>query len=68
LKQRFHVEWLQKLLTKLRDLLSLIEEVRSIHEIPQSKKIQGYDSLYRIKIGVHRLGLSVTDPFGRRVF
>lgn len=57
LKQRFHAEWLQKLLTKLRDFLSLIEEVRSIHEIAQSKKIQGYESVYRIKIGDYRLGL-----------
>jgi mRNA interferase RelE/StbE len=47
----------KKLLAKLRDLLSLLEEVQSIREIAQTKKIRGYDSLYRIKIGDYRLGL-----------
>jgi mRNA interferase RelE/StbE len=47
----------KKLLAKLRDLLSLLEEVQSIREIAQTKKIRGYDSLYRIKIGDYHLGL-----------
>ena len=47
----------KKLLTKLRNLVSVIEEAQSIHNIPHGKKIQGYESFYRIKIGDYRLGV-----------
>jgi len=47
----------RKLLTKLRNLISMIEGAQSIHDIPHGKKIQGYESFYRIKIGDYRLGV-----------
>ncbi len=49
----------KKVLRKLRDLISLIENASLIHEIPHGKKIQGYSSFYRIRIGDYRLGLEV---------
>ena len=51
----------KRLLRKLRDTISLIEDSKSIHEIPHGKKIQGYASFYRIKIGDYRLGLEVVS-------
>lgn len=51
----------KRLLRKLRDTISLIEDPKSIHEIPHGKKIQGYASFYRIKIGDYRLDLEVVS-------
>ena len=47
----------KKLLQDLRDVISIIEDAKSIYEIPHVKKIQGYSSFYRIKIGDYRLGM-----------
>jgi mRNA interferase RelE/StbE len=47
----------KKILKKLRSFISAIEEAASISEILHIKKIEGYDSSYRIKIGDYRLGM-----------
>ncbi len=47
----------KKILKKLRIFISAIEEAASIREILHIKKIEGYDSFYRIKIGDYRLGM-----------
>jgi mRNA interferase RelE/StbE len=47
----------QKLLKRLRNLISMIENAESIRKIPHIKKIEGYDLFYRIKIGDYRLGM-----------
>jgi len=47
----------KKLLRKLQAFISIIENVDTIQEIPHVKKIGGYKSFYRIKIGDHRLGM-----------
>jgi mRNA interferase RelE/StbE len=47
----------KKLLRRLRIFISTIEDAEAIHEIPHLKKIEGYESFYRIKIGDYRLGM-----------
>jgi len=47
----------KKLLRKLQAFISTIEQADTIQEIPHVKKIEGYKSFYRIKIGDHRLGI-----------
>jgi mRNA interferase RelE/StbE len=47
------------LLRKLRTIISTIENAVSIREIPHIKKIEGYESYYRIKIDDHRLGMEL---------
>jgi mRNA interferase RelE/StbE len=47
----------KKLLRKLRVFISTIENADTIQDIPHVKKIEGYKSYYRIKIGDHRLGM-----------
>jgi mRNA interferase RelE/StbE len=47
----------KKLLRKLRAFISTIENADTIQDIPHVKKIEGYKSYYRIKIGDHRLGM-----------
>ena len=49
----------KKLLRKLQAFISTIENADTIQEIPHVKKIEGYKSYYRIKIGDHRLGVEV---------
>ncbi|MCR4291802.1 MAG: type II toxin-antitoxin system RelE/ParE family toxin [Candidatus Kuenenia sp.] len=49
----------KKLLKKLRTFISTVENAENIHEIPHIKKIAGYESFYRIKIGDFRLGLEI---------
>jgi mRNA interferase RelE/StbE len=45
------------LLRKLRNLISMIEDSESILDVPHIKKIQGFGSFYRIRIGDYRLGM-----------
>jgi mRNA interferase RelE/StbE len=47
----------KKLLRRLRTFISMIENVETIHEMPHIKKIEGYESYHRIKIGDYRLGM-----------
>lgn len=47
----------RKLLKKLRAFISTIENLDTIREIPHVKKIEGYESFYRIQIGDYRLGM-----------
>ena len=51
----------KELLRKLRALISAIENTDTIREIPHIKKIEGYESYYRIKIGDHRLGMEAVS-------
>ena len=47
----------KSLLKKLRTFISAIENAETLHGIPHIKKIEGYESFYRIKIGAYRLGV-----------
>ena len=47
----------KKILQKIRNLISIVENSKSVYEIPHIKKIKGYNSFYRIKVGEYRLGL-----------
>ena len=46
----------KKLLQRLQDCISKIENADNFGEILHVKKIEGYHSFYRIKIGDYRLG------------
>ena len=47
----------KKLLKKIRSFISTIEEAASISGILHIRKIEGFDSFYRTKIGDYRLGM-----------
>lgn len=51
----------KKVLKKLRTFISMIEDAKTIHDISNVKKIEGYKSYYRIKIGDYRLGLEASS-------
>jgi hypothetical protein len=44
-------------LRKLRTFISALEHAETLQGIPHLKKIEGYKSFYRIKIGAYRLGV-----------
>jgi len=45
------------LLRKLRTFIAAIENAETLHGISHIKKIEGYESFYRIQIGDYRLGI-----------
>jgi mRNA interferase RelE/StbE len=51
----------KKVLRKLRTFISMIENAKTIREIPHIKKIEGYESYYRMKLGDYRLGMEAVS-------
>jgi mRNA interferase RelE/StbE len=49
----------KNILLKLQDLIISIEKAKNISEISHLKKLRGYDSFYRIRIGDYRLGIEL---------
>ena len=49
----------KKVLRKLRTFISLVENADTIHQITHIKKIEGYESYYRMKVGDYRLGMEM---------
>ena len=47
----------KKVLHNLNKLIIELENSKSFTELPHVKKIKGYDSFFRIRIGNYRLGL-----------
>ena len=47
----------KKVLRKLKELISVIENADTIQEVPHTKKIESYGSYYRIRLGDYRLGM-----------
>lgn len=47
----------KKLLININKLIIELESSNSLTELPNVKKIKGYDSFFRIRIGNYRLGL-----------
>jgi mRNA interferase RelE/StbE len=45
-----------KLLRNLNKLITELEKCNSLVELPNVKKIKGYDSFFRIRLGNYRLG------------
>ena len=55
-----------KLLTRIKELIISCKEVESLNEIGQVKKLRGYDTFYRVRIGDYRIGLELVQ--GELVF
>ncbi|MCI5150558.1 MAG: type II toxin-antitoxin system RelE/ParE family toxin [Candidatus Electrothrix sp. MAN1_4] len=49
----------QKLLRKIKELILSCKEASSLAEIRQLKKLKGYDTFYRVRIGNYRIGLEL---------
>lgn len=49
----------EKLLGKIKELILSCKEAGSLAEIRQLRKLKGYDTFYRVRIGNYRVGLEV---------
>ena len=50
-----------KLLVKIKELIIECKQAKCLTEIKNIKKLQGYDTFYRIRIGDYRVGLDALD-------
>jgi len=50
-----------KLLVKIKELIIECKEAKSLAEIKNVKKLHGYDTFYRIRIGDYRVGIEALD-------
>jgi mRNA interferase RelE/StbE len=50
-----------KLLAKIKEMIEECKAAESITELKNVKKLQGYDTFYRIRIGDYRVGLEVLN-------
>lgn len=51
----------KKLLRNLKKLIIELENSDSLVDLPNVKKIKGYNSFYRIRMGNYRLGMEEID-------
>jgi mRNA interferase RelE/StbE len=47
------------LLTRLKELIELVEQVQHLGQVANLKKLRGGGNYYRIRVGDYRIGLSV---------
>lgn len=50
-----------KLLVKIKEMIDECKAAESLTELKNIKKLQGYDTFYRIRIGEYRVGLEVLN-------
>jgi mRNA interferase RelE/StbE len=48
-----------RLLKAVKELVLACKKVESLTEISQVKKLKGYDSFYRVRLGDYRIGLKL---------
>ena len=51
----------KKLLIKIKEVIEEIENVTTLGEIKNLKKLKGEENFYRIRIGEYRIGIKVND-------
>lgn len=56
----------EKLLAKIKAIIIECKDAESLTEIRHLKKLQGYDTFYRIRVGDYRIGIEYTA--GKLVF
>ncbi|MDU9047511.1 MAG: type II toxin-antitoxin system RelE/ParE family toxin [Candidatus Electrothrix sp. Rat3] len=49
------------LLKRIKELIVSCQEAESLAEIRQVKKLKGYDTFYRVRIGNYRIGVELVQ-------
>ena len=49
------------LLKRIKELITSCKEAESLTEIRQVKKLKGYDTFYRVRIGDYRIGVELVQ-------
>ena len=47
---------------KIENVIGEVESAKDLNDVKQLKKLKGYRSYYRIKIGDYRVGIEVEQP------
>ena len=47
----------KRLAEEIKNLFAIIEKAENLQEIPNVKKLKGYDNFYRIRVGKYRVGI-----------
>lgn len=56
----------KRLLEQVRNIIHQVEAAGSLNELTQLKKMQGFDTYYRIRVGDYRIGIELIG--GKVVF
>jgi len=51
----------KKVLSRIANTIANVQRAKTLEEIKSIKKIQGTQSMYRIRIGDYRLGITIFD-------
>jgi mRNA interferase RelE/StbE len=51
----------EKLLAKIADLIEQVQAAKDISEIKNLKKLKGFNSYFRIRLGNYRVGISIEE-------
>jgi len=51
----------KKLLSKIKEVILECKAVQTLNEVTNIKKMQGYQTFYRLKIGDYRVGIEIIN-------
>ena len=56
----------KRLLKQVRNVIQQVEAAPGLSEIRNLKKLQGFESYYRIRVGAYRIGIELSE--GKAIF
>lgn len=56
----------KRILKQVREVIEQVEASASLNNVANVRKIQGFDTYYRIRVGNYRIGIEVSE--GRVIF
>ncbi len=56
----------KRLLRQAQEAIEQVESASSLNDVPNLKKLQGFDTYYRIRVGDYRIGIELSE--GKVIF
>ena len=56
----------KRLLEQVREIIGRVESAAVLSDVPNLKKMQGFDTYYRIRVDDYRIGIEISE--GRVIF
>ncbi|MDO9130223.1 MAG: type II toxin-antitoxin system RelE/ParE family toxin [Anaerolineales bacterium] len=51
----------KRLLAQIQQVINQVKSAASVSDVADLKKMQGYDTFYRIRLGDYRIGVDISD-------